>query len=89
MSAARAVLYAEIVYVEAHLAKSRSGRCAGEAGTDNDDVEVALVGRVYEVLMSFVVGPFLSDRTFGDFRVNRVLRHVAAFDVGVFVHDRC
>ncbi len=87
VSAAGAVLDAEVEHVEAHLAESGGGRSAGQAGTYDDDVEVALVGGVDEFLVSLVVGPFLSDRTFGNLRVDRVLGHVAAFDVGEVVHD--
>ena len=75
VSAARRVLDAEVKHVEAHLSQSRSGRSAGETGTNDDDVEFALIGGVYEFLVCFIVGPFLSNRTFGDFRVdNRLSR---------------
>ncbi len=85
--AAGAVLYAEVVYVEAHFAEC--GGCGGacEAGTYDDDVEVALVGGVYKVLVGFVVGPFLSDRTFRNLGVDSVLRQIAGFDVGEVLHD--
>ncbi len=49
-------------------------RSAGEAGAYDDDVEVALVGGVYKVLVGFVVGPFLSDRTFRNLRVDLIFR---------------
>ncbi len=64
--AAGAVLDAEVIYVETHFAQRRCCRSTGKAGADDDNVEVALVGGVYKVLMGLVVGPFLSDRTFGN-----------------------
>ncbi len=85
--AARAVLNAEVVYVEAHFAEGRGCRCPCEAGAHHDDVEVALVGGVHQVLVGFVVGPFLSDGTFRYLGVDGVLRQFARLDVGVVLHD--
>ena len=87
MSATGAVLDAEVIYVETEFAESGSGGRACKAGTYDDDVKIALVGGVYKVLVSFVVGPFLSDGTFGNLRVDGVLGLVAGFDVGEFLHD--
>ncbi len=87
MRAAGAVLNAEVVYVEAHFAECGGGGGACEAGTYDDDVEATLVGGVYKVLVGFVVGPFLSDRTFRNLGVDSVLRQIAGFDVGEVLHD--
>ena len=48
MSAAGAVLVAEAVNLIAELRKGRGGGSSGETGTDDDDFEFPLVGRVDE-----------------------------------------
>ena len=62
--AARGVLNAEVENLETHFAQR--GGCAGssQARAHHDDVQAALVGGVNQFLMSFIVGPFLSYRTF-------------------------
>ncbi len=85
--AAGAVLYAEVIDIEAHFAERGSCGRTCEAGAHDDDVEVALVGGVDELLVGLVVGPFLRDRTFGNFRVKLILGEFVAFDVGKFRHD--
>jgi len=72
VSATGRILNAEIQYVESHFGKRRGSRSSGKTGTYDDDVEATLVGGVHEFLMSLVVGPFLSDRTFRDFRIGRI-----------------
>ncbi len=86
VGAAGGVLDAEVIYVEAQLAEGRGGGSTRETGADDDYVEVALVGGVHELLVSFVVGPLLSDGTFGYFGVNLVFRELRRFDVGVVLH---
>ena len=71
MSAARAVLDAEVEDVEAHLCEGGGGGSAGKTRPDNDHVKTTLVGWVDELLMSLIVGPFLSDRTLRDFGISR------------------
>ena len=88
MGAARAVLDAEVIDVEAKFAQSRRCRCAGKAGADYDDVEVALVGGIDKFLMGLVVGPLFGQRAFGDLRINLIFRKLRRFDVGVVLHDR-
>ena len=85
--AAGGILDAEVIYVETHLAEG--GGCGGacETRTYHDDVEVALVGGVDEFLVGFIVGPLLSDGTFGDFGVNLELGEFRGFDVRVILHD--
>ncbi len=70
VSAARRVLNAEVEHVEAQLAQRCGCRCAGKASAYHDDVEFALVGRVHQALVCFIVGPLLSYRTFGNLGVD-------------------
>jgi hypothetical protein len=86
--AAGAVLDAEVHHVEPEFAKGRSGRGPGKAGTHHDDVEVTLVGGVYELLMSLIVGPLFSYGTFGDFGIYLKFGELRRFDVGVILHNR-
>ena len=60
---------AEVEHLEAHFAEG--GGCGGacQAGADYDDVELALVGGVHQLLVSFIVGPLFGNRTFGDFGI--------------------
>ena len=60
VSAARTVLDAEVQHIEAQLAQGRGCRCTCQTRTYHDDVEVALVGRVYQLLVCLIVGPLLS-----------------------------
>ncbi len=61
---ARRVLNAEIDDVEAHLAKRSGCRGTSQTRTNDDDVELTFVGRVYKFLMSLIVGPFFGQRAF-------------------------
>ncbi len=72
MCAARAVLDAEVEHVEAHFGQGGGSRGTGQAGTYHDDVEAAFVSRVHQLLVGLVIGPFLCDRTFGDFGIRRI-----------------
>ena len=87
MRTAGAVLNAEVVDIEAHFAKCGGCRCAGKTCAHDNDVEVALVGGIHQVLVGFIVGPFLSDRTFGNFGVYLIFREVGRFDIGEVLHD--
>ena len=70
VSTARRILDAEVEHVESHFSQSRSSRSTGETGTYNDDVELTLVGRIHQFLMSLVVGPFFCNRTFRYLRID-------------------
>ena len=41
-----------------------------------DDVEAAFVGGIHQFLVTFIVGPFFGQRTFGDFRVDFFCRRL-------------
>ena len=69
--APRRVVEREDLDVVAELAERRGGRRAGEAGADDDDVELPLVRRVDELDVELVVVPLLLDRPVGDVRVER------------------
>ena len=45
------------------------GGGTGKARAQHDDVQLALVGRVDQLLRGFIIGPFFSERTSGYFRV--------------------
>ena len=60
--AARAVLDAEAQDVVAELAERRGRRRAGQAGADDDDRVLALVGRVDQLHLELVPIPLLGDR---------------------------
>ena len=60
--AARGVLVAEGLHVVAGLAERGGGRGAGQAGADDDDVELAAVGRVDQAGLELAVRPALGDR---------------------------
>ena len=60
---------AEDVDVEAQGAERGGGRSTGQAGADDDDVELALVGGVDQLLAGLVVGPFFGQRAGGYFGV--------------------
>src|SRR5208337_2921268 len=65
VSAARAVLKAEALYVVAEFAEAGGGSAAGEAGTHDDDVVLALVGRVDQLELELVFVPGLLNRAGG------------------------
>ena len=71
VGAPRAILEAENLDVVAHLAEGGRGGAAGEAGADDDDVELAPVLRRDELHVEAVVVPLLGERAFGDFRIER------------------
>ena len=63
------VLNAEVEYFETHFAQRGGCAGSGQARAHHDDVKTALVGGVYQFLMSFVVGPLLGYRSFRYFRI--------------------
>jgi hypothetical protein len=63
--AARAVLEAEGVDVVAELGQARGRRAAGQPGADDDDPELALVGRVDQLHLEAVAVPLLLHRPAG------------------------
>ena len=63
VGAARRVLYAEDVDVEAQSAKRSGSRGSSQASAYDDDVEFALVGRVDKFLRGLIVGPFFGEGT--------------------------
>ena len=65
VGAAGRVLDAEDVDTEAQCAEGGGGRGSGEAGADDDDVHLALVGGVHQLLAGLIIGPFLSEGTGG------------------------
>ena len=67
--AAGRVLVAERLDVVAQLAEGRGGRAAGQAGADDDDVELALVGRVDQLGAELALLPALLDRPVGSLGV--------------------
>src|SRR5574344_129240 len=83
--AARSVLEAEHLDIVAELAEGSRGGSAREAGADDDDRELALVGRVHELEFEFVAGPLFSDRAAGNFRVEN--HRLAASVKGAYIGD--
>ena len=67
--ASRAVLDAEAEDVVAELAERRGGRGAGQAGADDDDGVLALVGRIDQLHLELVPFPLLRDRPGWNLRV--------------------
>ena len=59
VGAAGRVLNTEVQHVEAHFAERCCGTGSGQTGSHYDDVELELVLRVHQALVSFIVGPFL------------------------------
>src|SRR5690606_4565427 len=59
---ARGVLVAEGLHVVAGLAERGSSGAAGQAGADDDDVELAAVGGVDQAVLELAVGPAVLDR---------------------------
>ncbi len=62
---ARGVLVAEGLHLVAGFAERGSGGATGQAGADDDDRELAAVGRVDEVSLELAGGPLLVDRAGG------------------------
>ena len=58
------VLDAEVEDVEAHLAECGGSRCTSQTRTDNNDVQFQFILWVNQALVSLVVGPLLSHRSF-------------------------
>src|SRR5581483_5269991 len=69
MRAARRIVKDEAFHVVAQLAEGRGRRGPGQAGADHNDVELALVVRIDELVMRLRVGPLLVERTGGDLGV--------------------
>jgi hypothetical protein len=63
--AARRILEAEAGDVVAELGQRRCCRRSGEAGADDDDLVLALVGRVDQLEVELGLGPLLADGTGG------------------------
>ena len=66
VGAAGTVLIAEAFHFVALLCERCSCRGAGETGSDNDELELPLVGGADELRVVFVIGPLLIERTGGD-----------------------
>ena len=62
VSAPRTVLIAEALNVVAEFAEAGGSSATGEAGTNDDDVVLALVGRIDELEIEFVFIPRLFNR---------------------------
>ena len=58
------VLNAEVQHVESHLTEGCGSGSSGEAGAHHNHVQLQLVLRIDQALMSLVVGPFLSHWSF-------------------------
>ena len=69
----RGVLVAEGLHVVAGLAHGGGGRAAGQAGADDDHVELAAVGRVDQPVVHLVRGPAVLDQAGGRLRVDELL----------------
>ena len=69
VGAAGAVLVAEALHLIAHLREGGGGGAPGQAGADDDDGEFPLVGRIDELGVHLVLGPFLFKRTGRNFAV--------------------
>src|SRR6516225_522556 len=63
VGAAGTVLIAETLHVVAEFPEAGGSSATGEAGTDDDDVVLALVGRIDELEIEFVLVPGLLNRT--------------------------
>jgi hypothetical protein len=63
------ILDAENVYFETHGTEGSGGRGSGKTGAHDDDVNLALVGRVHQFLVGFIIGPFFRKGTFGYFGI--------------------
>jgi hypothetical protein len=62
-------LVAEAFHLVTKLRKSRSSSSTSKAGANDDDVEFPLVSWVDELGVHLVAGPFLFQRTGGDFAI--------------------
>ena len=62
------VLDTEVEDIEAHLCERSRSRCTSQTSTNYDDVKTTFVGRVDQLLMVFVIGPFLLEWTSRDLR---------------------
>jgi hypothetical protein len=58
----------DALHLVAEFAERRGRRGAGEAGADDDDLVLPLVGRVDELDVAEMLGPFLLQRTARDLR---------------------
>ena len=58
------VLDTEVKHIEAHFAKRSCSRSTCKTCTNNDYIKTTFVGRVHQFLVSFIVSPFFSQRTF-------------------------
>ena len=65
----RRVVERERVDLVAELGERRRRRRTGESGADDDDLELALVGRVDELLVGLEVVPLVGERPVGDLGV--------------------
>src|SRR5699024_5631816 len=63
--AARGVLVAEGLHVVAGLAERGRGRATGQTGADDDDRELATVGRLDQTRAELALRPHLGHRTLG------------------------
>ena len=64
------ILDTEVEHIEAHLAQGSSSTGACQTGTYYDNVQLELVLGIYQALVSFIIGPFFSDRTFRYSRID-------------------
>ena len=81
VSATRTVGDAEDLDVIAKFREGRRGGRAAETSTDDDDIQLALVGRADDFHLSLEVGPFFGQRARRDFRLQLRIRHVFIFYV--------
>ena len=80
---ARGVLVAEGLHVVAGLAEGGRGRAAGQAGADDDDVELAAVGGVDQPVVHLAGGPAVLDQAGGRLGVDELLGRRRVVAVGV------
>ena len=67
--AAGGILDAEVLHLETHFAERGSGTGTCQTGTNDDNVEFALVLGVNEFLMCFIVAPLFRYRSSGNLRI--------------------
>src|SRR5262249_11436427 len=60
------ILKTKCLYLIAHLPHRSRGRSPSQPRSDDDDLDAAFVGRVYQLHVTFVFFPFLIKRAFGD-----------------------
>ena len=75
------VLDAEVLHLEAHLTERGGCRSTCQTCTHDDDIKFTLVFGVHQLLVSFIVGPLLSNGTFGNARIKGC--HNGNFDLEV------